>query len=163
MARMSRAEVFDPGEVAVGHVFSRTVRRCFLMGVDPVSGKNFDHRKADGSPMKPTQPEINSIAGCPIKREEIRRRLSDLSWWMRLLCQRVAMRSNREDEEHGRFFQDRYKATRFGSSLLITSAHWPNRPIVDEAGTFLIANAARPGKTQAVEASVQATLVESGM
>ncbi|TWT99068.1 hypothetical protein [Neorhodopirellula pilleata] len=45
MARMSRAEVFDPGEVAVGHVFSRTVRRCFLMGDDPVSGKNFDHRK----------------------------------------------------------------------------------------------------------------------
>ncbi|WP_231603159.1 hypothetical protein [Neorhodopirellula pilleata] len=66
--------------------------------------------------MKPTQPEINSIAGCPIKREEIRRRLSDLSWWMRLLCPRVAMRANREDEEHGRFFQDRYKATWFGSA-----------------------------------------------
>ena len=45
MARMCRAEVFDPGEVAVAHVFSRTVRRCFLMGDDPISGKNFDHRK----------------------------------------------------------------------------------------------------------------------
>jgi hypothetical protein len=45
MARMSRAEVFDPSEVAVGHVFSRTVRRCFLMGDDPISGKKFDHRK----------------------------------------------------------------------------------------------------------------------
>ncbi|TWT89222.1 hypothetical protein Pla100_56900 [Neorhodopirellula pilleata] len=45
MARMSRAEVFDPGEVAVGHVFSRTVRRCFLMGDDLVPGKNFDHHK----------------------------------------------------------------------------------------------------------------------
>jgi hypothetical protein len=45
MARMCRAEVFDPSEVAVGQVFSRTVRRCFLMGDDPISGKNFDHRK----------------------------------------------------------------------------------------------------------------------
>jgi hypothetical protein len=44
MSRMSRAEVFDPNEVAIGHFYSRTVRRCFLMGEDPVSGKNFDHR-----------------------------------------------------------------------------------------------------------------------
>ena len=27
------------------HVISRTVRRCFLLGDDPVSGQNFDHRK----------------------------------------------------------------------------------------------------------------------
>ncbi len=165
MARMCRAEVFDPNEVAVAHVFSRTVRRCFLMGDDPISGKNFDHRKRwieqylqqfaayfgidllcfgllsnhfhlilrsrpdvvatwddeevarrwlmlcphrrkpDGTAMVPTQPEINSIAGCPIKREEIRSRLSDISWSMRLLCQRVAMRANREDDEHGRFLK----------------------------------------------------------
>lgn len=45
MARMSRAEVFDPQEVAIAHVFSRVVRRCFLLGDDPVSGQNFDHRK----------------------------------------------------------------------------------------------------------------------
>jgi REP element-mobilizing transposase RayT len=46
MARPSRAEVFDPDEVAIAHVFNRTVRHCFLMGDDTVSGKNFDHRKA---------------------------------------------------------------------------------------------------------------------
>lgn len=191
MARMCRAEVFDPNEVAVAHVFSRTVRRCFLMGDDPVSGKNFDHRKrwieeylqqfaahfgidllcfsllsnhfhlilrsrpdvvatwddeevarrwlmlcpnrrkADGTAMEPTQPEINSIAGCPIKRKEIRSRLSDLSWWMRLLCQRVAMRANREDEENGRFFQDRYKATRLTdeASVLACAAYVDLNPI----------------------------------
>ena len=191
MARMCRAEVFDPAEVAVTHVFSRTVRRCFLMGDDPISGKNFDHRKRwieqylqqfaasfgidllcfsllsnhfhlilrsrpdvvatwddeevarrwlrlcphrrkpDGTAMEPTQPEINSIAGCPIKREEIRSRLSDISWWMRLLCQRVAMRANREDEEHGRFFQDRYKATRLTdeASLLACAAYVDLNPI----------------------------------
>ena len=34
MARPSRAEVFDTDEVAIAHVFNRTVRRCFLMGDD---------------------------------------------------------------------------------------------------------------------------------
>ena len=27
------------------HVINRVVRRCFLLGDDPVSGKNYDHRK----------------------------------------------------------------------------------------------------------------------
>ncbi|WP_302120689.1 hypothetical protein [Allorhodopirellula heiligendammensis] len=49
--------------------------------------------------MTPTDPEIKSIAGCPMKRAEIRQRLSSFSWWMRLLCQRVATRANREDEQ----------------------------------------------------------------
>jgi hypothetical protein len=31
MARPSRAEVFDPDEVAIAHVFNRTVRRSFLV------------------------------------------------------------------------------------------------------------------------------------
>ena len=45
MARTARSEVFDPLEVAIAHVIQRCVRRCFLMGCDPDSGKNFDHRK----------------------------------------------------------------------------------------------------------------------
>ncbi len=45
MVRLARAEVFDPNENTVAHVYNRTVRRCFLMGDDAVSGKNFDHRK----------------------------------------------------------------------------------------------------------------------
>ena len=62
--------------------------------------------------MPPTEPEINSIAGCPIKCADIRERLSSSSWWMRLRCQRVAQRANHEEQESGRFFQDRYRATR---------------------------------------------------
>ena len=42
---MVRAEVFVPDEVAVVHVMNRVVRRCYLRGDDPVSGKNYDHRK----------------------------------------------------------------------------------------------------------------------
>ena len=45
MARMARAEVFAPGEVAVVHVMNRVVRRCDLLGDDPVSGKNYDKIK----------------------------------------------------------------------------------------------------------------------
>ena len=45
MARLARVEVFASDEVAIVHVLNRTVRHCFLLGNDPVSGKNFDHRK----------------------------------------------------------------------------------------------------------------------
>ena len=46
MARIARVEVFAPDEIAIVHVLNRTVRRCFLLGDDPITGKNFDHRKA---------------------------------------------------------------------------------------------------------------------
>jgi hypothetical protein len=42
---MARVEVFSPEEVAIVHVMNRVVRRCFLLGDDPITGKNFDHRK----------------------------------------------------------------------------------------------------------------------
>ena len=45
MVRLARAEVFAPSEIAIVHVMNRVVRRCFLFGDDPLSGKNFDHRK----------------------------------------------------------------------------------------------------------------------
>ena len=45
MARLARAEVFDPDEVAIAHVDNRTARRCFLMVDEPVSGKKSNHRK----------------------------------------------------------------------------------------------------------------------
>src|SRR5580704_9570939 len=45
MARLARGEVFAHDEVAIVHVMNRVVRRCFLFRTDPVSGKNFDHRK----------------------------------------------------------------------------------------------------------------------
>jgi len=45
MVRLALAEFFDPSEVAILHVIDRVTRRCFLFGFDPVSGKNFDHRR----------------------------------------------------------------------------------------------------------------------
>ena len=45
MARLARVEVFSPDEIAIVHVMNRVVRRCFLLGNDPVTGRNYDHRK----------------------------------------------------------------------------------------------------------------------
>ncbi len=45
MARLCRVEIFASDEIAIVHVMNRTVRRCFLLGNDPLTGKNFDHRK----------------------------------------------------------------------------------------------------------------------
>ena len=70
------------------------------------TGKN-----KDGSAVAPTDRHIRSITGCPVKLQQIRRRLSDIACWMRPLCQRVATQINNEDDQTGRFFQNRYKAT----------------------------------------------------
>ena len=45
MARVARVEAFALDEIATIHVMNRVVRRCFLMGIDELTGKNYDHRK----------------------------------------------------------------------------------------------------------------------
>ena len=45
MARLTRAEIFDPAEIVAVHLIGKTVRSCYLMCFDERSGKNFDHRK----------------------------------------------------------------------------------------------------------------------
>jgi len=45
MARLSRAEIFDPSEIAAVHTIAKTVRCCYLLGDDHLTGKKFDHRK----------------------------------------------------------------------------------------------------------------------
>ncbi len=190
MPRLSRGEVIDPHQVTIVHAINRTVRRCFLMGEDPISGRNFDHRKqwiesflqhfaahfgidllcyailsnhyhlilrtrpdvvetwddtevarrwlmicpqrtVGGMPARPSEAELNSIRNCPVKLAEIRKRLSDVSWWMRLLNQRVAQRANREDQANGRFWQDRFRAIRIDDeeSLLACAAYVELNPI----------------------------------
>lgn len=190
MPRLARCELIDPNEVTIAHVINRTVRRCFLFGDDPISGKNFDHRKVwiedllrhfaahfgidllcfsimsnhyhlilrtrpdvvaswddtevarrwlmicperkiGGKPAEPSESELNSIRKCPIKLAEIRSRLSSISWWMRLLNQRIAQRANKEDRESGRFWQDRYRAIRLidEEALLACAAYVELNPI----------------------------------
>jgi len=44
MVRLARAEIFDPTKIVAVHLIGKTVRPCYLMGVDERSGKNCDHR-----------------------------------------------------------------------------------------------------------------------
>lgn len=191
MARMSRVEVFAADEIAIVHVMNRTVRRCFLLGDDSVSGKNYDHRKVwideqlvhqaryfgidllcqailsnhlhlvlrsrpdvvkewDDSevarrwlmlcperrdekrrPLEPTEFEINSIRHNREKLAVIRSRLSDISWWMRLLSQNIAQRANKEDGEVGKFWQARYRSVRLldETAVLACAAYVDLNPI----------------------------------
>ena len=45
MARRNRAEVVVADEIGVYHCVQRVVRRAFLCGLDPLSGKSYDHRR----------------------------------------------------------------------------------------------------------------------
>ena len=191
MARLARVEVFAPDEIAILHVLNRTVRRCFLMGDDPLTGKNFDHRKvwmeeelqhlaahfgidllcyailsnhfhlvlrsrpdvvadwedtevarrwlmlcpkrktADNRPEEPSESELDTIRHDPARLQEIRLRLSDISWWMRLLSQKIGRMANREDGETGKFWQARYRAVRLldEAAILACAAYVDLNPI----------------------------------
>jgi REP element-mobilizing transposase RayT len=191
MARLARVEVFASDEIAIVHVMNRTVRRCFLPGEDPVTGKNYDHRKVwideqlahqaryfgvdllcqaimsnhmhlmlrsrpdvvkqwddaevarrwlmlcperrdeKRQPQEPTEFEINRIRLDKKRVAEIRRRLSDISWWMRLLSQNIGQRANREDKEVGKFWQARYRAVRLldETAILACAAYVDLNPI----------------------------------
>ena len=191
MARTKRSDVFTPEEIAVVHVTNRTTRRCFLFGDDPLSGKNFDHRKVwvedrlillasqfgidllcytvlsnhfhlilrsrpdvvstwddtevarrwltlcpvqkdeFGRAIEPTEADLNTIRNNKQKLTQVRRRLSDISWWTRLFCQNIAQRANLEEQETGKFFQARFKATRLldETSILACAAYVDLNPI----------------------------------
>ena len=95
MARLARAELFDPSEVAVLHLCARVVRRCFLFGVRsrPDVVETWDdsevarrwlmlcpkRKKPDKSPEEPNEFELNSIRNEPNKLATIRKRLSDVA------------------------------------------------------------------------------------
>lgn len=191
MSRMARVEVFAADEIAIVHVMNRTVRRCFLMGEDELTKKNFDHRKIwvedelkrlaaffgidllcfailsnhmhlvfrsrpdivqewddtevarrwlmicpirkdqNGQAEEPNDFELNTIRNNKVKLIAVRNRLSDISWWMRLLSQTIAQRANKEDGEIGKFWQSRYRAVRLldETAILACAAYVDLNPI----------------------------------
>ena len=45
MATCARSEIIRPGAQGIFHCWSRCVRRGYLMGKDPLTGKNHNHRR----------------------------------------------------------------------------------------------------------------------
>jgi REP element-mobilizing transposase RayT len=88
-------------------------------------------RPKEGSTPEPTQAEINSIVNDREALAERRRRLSDISWWMRCTAENIAHRSNREDNVKGHFWESRYKSQQLidEASLLACAAYVDLNPI----------------------------------
>ena len=84
-----------------------------------------------GSNESTNEMELNAIRNDPGRLTGIRSRLSDISWWMRLLCQQIAVRANHEDAEIRKFFQSRDRAVRLldESALLACAAYVDLNPI----------------------------------
>ncbi|MFM7036798.1 MAG: hypothetical protein ACKO2L_03670 [Planctomycetaceae bacterium] len=67
-------------------------------------------RTTSRDPDPPTKAEILNIARDKIRVRQIRRQLSDVSWWMRLLCQRLAQHLNSRNGLHGPFHEGRFRS-----------------------------------------------------
>jgi hypothetical protein len=66
-------------------------------------------REKNGSPAEPTESELNHIRNDASGLKEKRRRLSNVSWFMKCLSEPIAKRGNREEEVSGHFWEARYK------------------------------------------------------
>jgi REP element-mobilizing transposase RayT len=73
----------------------------------------FPHRRdSSGAPAEPSEEELGAITSDPEKVEKLRRRLMDISWFMRCLKENIARRANVEDEVTGCFWEGRFKCSR---------------------------------------------------
>jgi hypothetical protein len=65
-------------------------------------------RVLDGNWIEPTEEQVRALAADKKKLAKIRKRLSNISWFMGALCEYIARRSNSEDQCSGRFWEGRF-------------------------------------------------------
>jgi hypothetical protein len=165
----AREDFMQADKCGTFHIYARCIRRCFLLGHDEESGKDYSGRKnwiplrlaalrktfmidifaygvmsnhyhiilnnrpdlvknlstkevvsrwlllhptvamKDEKRFKPTSTEIAKFIE-DFDIDEIRLRLSDISWFMRELNQYIAVKANREEGLTGAFFDGRFKS-----------------------------------------------------
>jgi hypothetical protein len=88
-------------------------------------------RDKQGNPKNPTKVEIARIVNNRKRLKELRKRLSDVSWWMRYLAEKVARRSNNAEGISGRFWQGRFDCVPLldDSSLLACTMYADLNPV----------------------------------
>ena len=96
----------------------------------------------DGAPAEPRQSELDVIVNDAEKLAERRRRLSDLSWWMRCTAENIARQSNREENVTGHFWEGRYRAQRLldEASVLACAAYVDLNPIRAALAVYFVSS-----------------------
>ncbi len=74
--------------------------------------KVFPGRRIEEHLAEPTENDVKSLVANAERLAEIRRRLSDISWFMRALAEPIARMANKQDDCTGRFWEGRFKAQR---------------------------------------------------
>ncbi len=74
--------------------------------------KVFPGRRLDEQLAEPTDSDVNRLAADVERISVLRRRLSDISWFMRALSEPIARLANKQDACTGRFWEGRFKAQR---------------------------------------------------
>jgi REP element-mobilizing transposase RayT len=103
----------------------------------------FPKRKEDdGSAAEPRRHELSMLMASQKKLQAYRSRLSDVSWLMRQLAEKIARMANHEDDCTGRFWEGRFKC----------------QPLLDEAAilacsAYVDLNPVRAGIAQSLETS----------
>jgi REP element-mobilizing transposase RayT len=85
----------------------------------------------DGSAEEPNRVEIDSIMHDQERVKTLRGRLSDISWYMKSLAEKIARQSNGEDQVTGHFWESRFKAQALldEASVLACAAYVDLNPI----------------------------------
>ncbi len=88
-------------------VVSWSDRQAALRWLQVFPGKRIDEQLGD-----PTTHDVDTLANDPDRMALVRKRLSDVSWFMRALSEPIARLANRQDECTGSFWEGRFKAQR---------------------------------------------------
>ncbi len=104
-------------------------------------------RVLEGPWIEPSEEQVKALAQDKEKIAKIRKRLSNVSWFMSALCEFIARKANREDDCKGRFFAGRFACREITSDggLLI-------------CGMYVDLNQIRAGEAATPESSIYCSI-----